>query len=286
MSPLKVLVTGSKGQLGQELCHVLINEGHDVTGLSRVELDVTNAEAVLNMLNRCQPDIVIHTAAYTDVNRAEKEPEKAFLVNSLGTENVALAVKQIGAKMVYISTDYVFDGTSQYPIREEEATNPLSIYGRSKLLGEEHVRRILSHYFIIRTSWLYGRYGSNFVKKILEAGDHAKTVTVVNDQFGSPTYTGDLADAIAKLIVTDQFGLYHLSNSGSCSWYEFAREIFYLAGKDVLVEPCKTEEFKSPAKRPAYSILEHSRWRDNGYAEIRHWSEALEEFLAHYLISS
>ncbi|MBM7579229.1 dTDP-4-dehydrorhamnose reductase [Jeotgalibacillus terrae] len=286
MHPLKVMVTGSKGQLGQELCHVLMNEGHEVTGFSRPELDVTNPVEVRNKVKNCKPDVVIHAAAYTDVNRAEQEPEKAFQVNAIGTRNVALAVKEIGAKMVYISTDYVFDGTSQYPIREEETPNPLSVYGESKLRGEEYVRDILSDYFIVRTSWLYGRYGNNFVKKILEAGDLTQTVTVVNDQVGSPTYTGDLAAAIAKLIVTDQFGIYHLSNSGSCSWYEFAREIFYLAGKDVSVEPCKTEDFKSPAKRPAYSILDHGRWRENGFAEVRHWSEALEEFLTHYLISS
>ncbi|KIL43552.1 hypothetical protein KP77_32580 [Jeotgalibacillus alimentarius] len=286
MRPLKVIVTGSKGQLGQELCHVLMNEGHEVTGFSRLELDVTNPIEVQHIFTSCKPDIVIHAAAYTDVNRAEQEPEKAFQVNAVGTKNVALAVKEIGAKMVYISTDYVFDGTSQHPISEEETPNPLSIYGESKLKGEEYVRDILSDYFIVRTSWLYGRYGNNFVKKILEAGDLTQTVTVVNDQFGSPTYTGDLADAIAKLIVTDQFGLYHLSNSGSCSWYEFAQEIFYLAGKDVSVTPCKTEDFKSPAKRPSYSILDHGSWRENGFAEVRRWSEALEEFLTHYLISS
>lgn len=286
MHSLKVLVTGSKGQLGQEVCQVLTGAGHHVKGLSRLELDVTDAAAVQSVVNSYQPDVVIHAAAYTDVNRAEKEPEKAFLVNATGTRNVALAVKEIGAKMVYISTDYVFDGTSQYPIREEETPNPLSVYGESKLRGEDHVREILSEHFIIRTSWLYGRYGNNFVKKILEAGEQDQTVTVVNDQFGSPTYTGDLADAIAKLMMTDQFGLYHLSNSGSCSWYEFTKEIFHLAGKNVSVKPCKTEDFNSPATRPAYSIMDHGRWKENGFAEVRHWREALEEFLTHYLISS
>ncbi|TFE00027.1 dTDP-4-dehydrorhamnose reductase [Jeotgalibacillus sp. R-1-5s-1] len=286
MDTLKVLVTGSRGQLGKEIYHVLEKAGHQVIGLGRQQLDITISEDVLNTFKKYSPDVVIHAAAYTDVNNAENEQEEAFKVNGAGTKNVALAVHEIKAKLVYVSTDYIFNGASRSPIPEDTEPSPLSVYGQSKLEGEKYVKEILEDFFIVRTSWLYGQFGNNFVKKMLEAGDRLQKVTVVDDQFGSPTYTGDLAEAIAKLIMTDKYGTYHLSNSGSCSWYEFAKKIFELADKEVTVVPCKTEEFKSPAKRPEYSILEHGKWKGNGFEEIRHWSNALEDFLTHYLISS
>jgi dTDP-4-dehydrorhamnose reductase len=226
-----------------------------------------------------KPEVVIHCAAYTKVDQAESEPDEAYRVNADGTRNAALAAEQIGAKFVYISTDYVFDGKANAPYRENDRTDPQSVYGKSKLAGEQWVQSLSSRYFIVRTSWVYGKYGSNFVKTMLRLAEERDRLKVVSDQVGSPTYTLDLAQFLLELVQTDHYGIFHASNSGACSWYEFAKAIFEERGMIVQVEPCTTAEFPRPAPRPAYSVLDHGAIRAHGLKPLRPWREALSNFL-------
>jgi dTDP-4-dehydrorhamnose reductase len=225
------------------------------------------------------PDAVVHCAAYTKVDQAESEPDEAYRVNAYGTRNAALAAEEVGAKFVYVSTDYVFDGRADKPYREYDRTDPQTVYGRSKLAGEQLVQSLSSRYFIVRTSWVYGKYGANFVKTMLKLAEDRDRLKVVHDQVGSPTYTLDLARFLLELVRTDYFGIYHASNSGICSWYEFAKAIFEERGLNVQVEPCTTEEFPRPAPRPAWSVLDQGAIRAHGFKPIRPWREALRSFL-------
>lgn len=276
---MKVVVTGAKGQLGTDLVHLLADRGYEVYGYGREELDITNFEQVKQVISEVNPDVVIHAAAYTKVDLAESEPDQAFLINAYGTRNVAVVSEAVGAKLVYISTDYVFDGMATTPYNEFAPTNPLSIYGKSKLAGEQFVRDLHSKFFIVRTSWVYGKHGNNFVKTMLKLAQERDELMVVHDQVGCPTYTVDLANCILELIQTEKYGVYHVSNSGHCSWYEFAKAIFEEAGIEVKVNPCTTKDFPRPAPRPAYSIFDHLAWRLNGFKEVRSWKFALREFL-------
>ncbi|MGG1553511.1 dTDP-4-dehydrorhamnose reductase [Paenibacillus ferrarius] len=275
---MKIIVTGANGQLGQEVVKQL-DRHHEVFGLGREQLDITNKQQCLEVLGAIRPDVVIHSAAYTAVDLAESEEEKAFLINATGTENLVIAAERVGAKFCYISTDYVFDGTSTNGYREYDETNPQSVYGKSKRAGELHVRELSSKAFIVRTSWVFGMYGANFVKTMLLLAQTRDSLKVVNDQVGSPTYTVDLAMFLEQLIQTEHYGTYHVSNSGVCSWYEFACAIFEESGIDIKVEPCTTDEFPRRAPRPKYSVMKHDAIRANGFKEIRPWQDGLKAFL-------
>lgn len=275
---MRIVVTGAKGQLGQDIVK-LLGQKHQVHGLSREQLDITNEAKCFQILKEINPDVIIHSAAYTAVDAAETDEEMAFKVNGHGTRNLALAAEQIGAKFVYISTDYVFDGKAVKVYREDDATNPQSVYGKSKRAGEMHVQSISSKHFIVRTSWVYGIYGNNFVKTMLHLAKTQDSLKVVSDQFGSPTYTVDLVGFLEQLIRTDRYGVYHASNTGVCSWYDFASAIFEESGSSIKVEPCSTEEFPRPAPRPRNSAMEHEAIRANGFEDLRPWREGLQAFL-------
>lgn len=276
---MKVLVTGAKGQLGTDLVRMVKNKGFEVFGYGREELDITNTNQVNGVFSYINPDVVIHTAAHTKVDLAESEPDQAFLVNAIGTRNIAVASEKISSKIVYISTDYVFDGTASEPINEFKPSNPLGVYGESKLAGEQFVLNLHSKFYIVRTSWVYGRYGNNFVKTMLKLGEEKKELSVVDDQIGAPTYTVDLAERIIDLIQTEKYGVYHISNSGQCSWYEFAKAIFEESAIDVKVVPCTTKDFPRPAPRPSFSVLDHMGLRLNGFKEMPSWRDSLKKFL-------
>ncbi|MGG1071858.1 dTDP-4-dehydrorhamnose reductase [Priestia megaterium] len=275
----KVLITGANGQLGKELVELFTEKGFEVHGFGRDKMDITNQAQVQEMISTLKPNIVLHSAAHTKVDLAESEPEQAFSINAYGTRNVAVAAEAVGAKLVYVSTDYVFDGTTDEPYSEFSPTSPLGVYGKSKLAGEQFVRDLHSRFFIVRTSWVYGKYGTNFVKTMLKLGEEKKELSVVSDQIGCPTYTLDLAHVILELIDTEKYGMYHVSNSGSCSWYEFAKEIFKISKMEVQVKPCTTADFIRPAKRPKYSVLDNLSVKLNNFKEPRSWKSGLREFL-------
>ncbi|MRN54382.1 dTDP-4-dehydrorhamnose reductase [Paenibacillus monticola] len=282
---MKVFVTGSAGQLGQDVVLLLQQQGHEVLGCDRQEMDITDLDQCQKVIGDFAPEVVIHCAAHTAVDAAESDIDAAYLINATGTRNVALAAEKAGAKLVYISTDYVFDGLGTLPYHEYDNTNPQSIYGKSKRAGEILVQSFSSKYFIVRTSWVYGKYGNNFVKTMLKLGQEKPLLQVVNDQKGSPTYTVDLTKFILELIQTEKYGVYHASNSGACTWYEFTGAIFAEA-EDILglsftakIEPCGTEQFPRPAPRPRNSVMDHLSIRTNGFQDIRHWREGLRDFL-------
>ncbi|MGG0590887.1 dTDP-4-dehydrorhamnose reductase [Priestia megaterium] len=275
----KVLITGANGQLGKELVELFTAKGFEVYGFGRNKMDITNQAQVQEVISTLKPNIILHSAAHTQVDLAESEPEQAFSINAYGTRNVAVAAEAVGAKLVYVSTDYVFDGTTDKPYDEFSPTSPLGVYGRSKLAGEQFVRDFHSKFFIVRTSWVYGKHGNNFVKTMLKLAKEKKELSVVADQIGSPTYTLDLANSILEIVASEKYGIYHVSNGGSCSWYEFAKAIFEESGMDIKVNPCTTAEFPRPAARPVYSVFEHMSLQLNGFQKPRKWKEGLSHFL-------
>ena len=242
---MKILITGSNGMLGHDLANAL--EGHELILTTSKTLDITDKDHTIEFICDAEPDIVINSAAYTDVDGCEENHDLAYAVNGEGVRNLAMACREIDCPLVHISTDYVFDGSATEPIAEDGEIGPISIYGKSKLQGEEAIQEILDKYFIIRTAWLYGLNGKNFPKTMLELAESHSEITVVYDEVGTPTYTQDLAYGISELIETDRYGIYHLTNSGSCSWCEFARYIFEIAGKDVNVIPVTASEFARTA---------------------------------------
>jgi dTDP-4-dehydrorhamnose reductase len=277
---MKVLITGSSGMLGHDLVNAVSLKGWDSLVLVRSEVDITDLKKLRHIIEEFNPDTVIHCAAYTDVDGCEKDPDTAFKVNGLGTKNVAISSREAGASMVYISTDYVFDGEKKEPYNELDIPNPINEYGRSKLLGEYYVQHFLDRFSIVRTSWLFGKKGKNFVKTIIEHMKKENKLTIVDDQIGSPTYSKDLAEKIGELIEGEGCGIYHITNTGSCSWYEFAVKTAELAGfQDQIIEKTDSESFKRPANRPKNSILENRLLRIEGYNLLRSWEEALMEHL-------
>ncbi len=270
---MKVLVTGANGMLGQDLCPILEDIGAFVIETDADNLDITDEKLVEDAISQVKPDIVIHCAAYTNVNAAEEDLQTALLVNEKGAENVAKACKKQDCLMVYISTDYVFDGTSEKPYKPEDKTNPINAYGLTKLKGEEAVQKNCDKYYITRTSWLYGHHGKNFVETMLSMAEKPE-LKVVDDQIGCPTWTVELSNGILKLIGAQKpYGIYHICGSGFTSWYGFAKEIFLQTGLAVNLKPCATDEFPSPAKRPKYSVMDNDKI-------CRDWKVALKDYLS------
>lgn len=277
---MRVLVTGAGGMLGYALLPVL-QADHEVIGLTRKDGDLCDEGAVRNIFEHQKPEVVIHLAAYTNVDGCELEPQKAKAGNEDATLNVAKAAEKAGASLLYISTDYVFDGKQEHPYREDDTPNPLSVYGRTKLMGERHIQNTLSRYFIVRTSWLFGPKGKNFVSTIFRLAGEKPEIRVVNDQKGSPTYTRHLAQKLAELITRDEYGIYHITGQGSCTWFEFARKIVGFGGfQKVRVTPVSTQEFVRPAPRPACSILANQRLASLGIGLLSEWEIGLQDYLA------
>lgn len=289
---MKLLITGGSGQLGSELNRVLEEQcselgaipgcyqGAEVTCVDVDELDITDLDAVISFVQKGCFDLILNCAAYTNVDSCEVDRDAAFRVNALGARNLAMAAERVGAKLVHVSTDYVFAGDGDKPYAEWSLCNPKSVYGESKLLGEQYVRDFCSRYFIVRTSWLYGYVGHNFVKTIQKAARERGAVKVVDDQRGNPTNAADLAHHLLKLGAGEQYGVYHCTGEGECSWYDFACKIVEYSGIDATVTPCTTEEFPRPARRPAYSSLDHMMLRNTVGDEMRPWQEALQYFIA------
>ena len=275
---MKILITGSNGMLGHDLREVL-KDNHDLVLTTSKTLDITDKKQVMDFIGDSKPDIVINSAAYTDVDGCEENKDLAYAVNGEGVRNLALACREVDCTLLHVSTDYVFDGTARDPIAEDGEIGPISVYGKSKLEGEKAILEILDKYFIVRTAWLYGINGRNFPKTMLELAKNHSEITVVYDEVGTPTYTPDLAYGISQLIETDKYGIYHLTNSGSCSWCEFSRLIFEIADKDVKVIPVTASEFARPAPRPSYSVLENKNWIDNGFKPLRDYKEAIREYI-------
>jgi dTDP-4-dehydrorhamnose reductase len=278
---MKVVVTGAKGQLGQDVMKQLQAENHEAIGTDRENLDITKEANVLKFISEVKPDVILHCAAYTNVDAAENDRDTAYQINALGTEYLAKAAKAVDAKMLYISTDYVFDGTATKPYEVDQPTKPLGVYGETKFAGEEMLKQYVEKYFIVRTAWVFGIGGNNFVKTMIRLGEERGEVGVVHDQVGSPTYTVDLASLMLELMKTDKYGTYHATNGGVCSWYEFAVEIFKQAGmSQVKVSPLTTDQFPRPAQRPAYSVLSKRKMEEAGFTPLRDWKEALSAYLA------
>ena len=275
---MKVLIIGSEGMLGHDLVDIL-SEENEISTTTIDTLDITDIEKTIETVKNNNPDVVVHAAAFTDVDGSESKADLAYQVNVLGSRNVAVACRETDSALVYICTDYVFDGTKGTPYQEYDQTNPLSVYGKTKHLGEVYVRDLLSKFYIVRTSWLYGYHGPNFITTMLKLAETHDTISVVSDQIGSPTYTVDLAKAIAKLIKKPAYGIYHVTNSDHCSWYEYAQLIFEIAGKDIDLKPVTTEEFGSPAPRPKYSVLDNYNWKMEGFPKIRSYKDALKEYM-------
>lgn len=281
---MKVIITGASGQLGTDLCKALCDV--DIVPLTHADIEVTDLTSVKKACQRHHPDVIINTAAYVRVDDCEDNRDKAFLVNALGARNMAVVAQELGARLVQVSTDYVFGGGGirHTPYTEFDSPAPLNVYGSSKLAGEDFVRHLCTRYFIVRGSGLFGTAGSsgkggNFVETMLRLGKERNELRVVNDQIFSPTYTKDLADKIARLIVTDYYGIFHITNSGACSWYDFTREIIRLAGLTTRVTPITSDQFPQKARRPAYSVLDHFHLRLLGMDEMPSWQEALKEYM-------
>jgi dTDP-4-dehydrorhamnose reductase len=273
---MKVVLTGASGMLGHDL--QIAFKDTEVAGFSSASLDVTKLDAVVERIRNAGPDIVIHAAAFTNVDRCESEPEKAYLVNGIGTRNVAMACEEAGCPVVYISSDYVFNGRKASPYNEWDDPNPVNTYGLSKLMGERFVSTLTNRFYIVRTSWLYGREGKNFVDTIIRLLSEKERIEVVNDQVGCPTYTLDLARKVRELIGKG-YGIYHVTNTGTCSWFDFAVAIAAKRGIRKDIVPVTSEQFKRPAERPAYSVLGNNMLRLEGIGEPRKWEEALGEYL-------
>ncbi len=273
---MRILVTGAHGQLGREIARQ--GQNHELILTDVDTLDITDGKQVRSLFQAVHPQAVIHCAAYTNVDGAEKDHDTTFRVNVIGARNMAAGCLETGARMVYVSTDYVFDGAGTNLYREFDPVHPQTVYGLTKWQGEEIVRQILGRHYIVRTAWLYGE-GNNFVRTMLRLAETQKSLQVVQDQIGTPTSTVDLTWSIFRLLAEDAYGTYHASCQGQCSWYEFACEIFRQTGKAIEVIPVTTAESSRPAKRPAYSVLDNYMLRMSVGDPLRQWQEALREYL-------
>lgn len=276
---MRILVTGASGQLGYDVERELERRGIEHLGTSSRELDITDREAVERLMAAYRPDAAIHCAAYTKVDLAEDEPERCWAVNADGTRNLAAACRKTGAKLLYISTDYVFPGTGERSYETGDPTGPVNTYGRSKLAGELAVQSLLEKYFIVRISWVFGKNGNNFVKTMLRLAETKAELSVVCDQIGSPTYTADLAPLLCDMVQTERYGVYHATNEGTCAWSEFAEAIFELAGRQVVVHPIPTSAYPTRAARPLNSRMSKECLHSNGFQELPEWKNALARYL-------
>ena len=280
---MKVFVTGVRGQLGYDVVNELEKRGLEAIGVDIQEMDITDADSVNNVIGEAAPDAVIHCAAYTAVDAAEDNEELCRKVNAEGTQNIANMCKRLDIPMIYISTDYVFDGQGERPWLPEDERAPLNIYGQTKYEGELAVQNTLDKYFIVRIAWVFGINGKNFIKTMLNLGKTRDHLTVVNDQFGSPTYTYDLARLLVDMILTDKYGIYHATNEGICTWYEFACEIFRQAGITVDVAPVTADQYPAKAKRPSNSRMSKDKLEENGFERLPSWQDALGRYLKEIL---
>lgn len=289
---MNILITGSYGQLGNEIASILkikssdigrISEEYDdcnVTAVDMDRLDISNLEQVYEIVSTVQPDVVFNCAAMTNVDACETDFETAMRVNAIGARNVAMAAEEFGAKIVHVSTDYVFGGDATVPYCEWDLTNPNTIYGKSKALGEKYVSDFSTKYFILRTSWLYGLVGHNFVKTMIKLGSSKEEISVVGDQRGNPTNANDLAHHMLKLALTEDYGVYHCTGEGECSWADFAKKIMEFAALDCIVKPCTTDEYPSKTPRPAFSSLNNLMLKTSDVGnEMRQWEVALQDYI-------
>lgn len=276
---MKVLVTGVNGQLGYDVCKVLARRGIEHVGADLADFDITDRKAARDFILACRPDAVIHCSAWTAVDAAEDQPEKVEAVNIEGPRHIALACREIDAKMVYISTDYVFPGDGDCFYEVDDPTGPKSVYGATKLGGELAVKELLEQYFIVRVSWVFGKNGNNFVKTMLKLAETHNEVSVVCDQIGSPTYTADLAPLLCDMIMTEKYGTYHATNEGTCSFAEFAEEIFCQVGMDTHVRHITTSDYPAKAKRPLNSRMSKKALDLAGFARLPSWPDAIRRFL-------
>jgi dTDP-4-dehydrorhamnose reductase len=276
---VKVLVLGAGGQLGAELVRACAAAGDEVIGATRADIDIADGARLRDVVRAQRPGAVFNAAAYTAVDRAESDTERAELINGRAVARLAQVCRDLVAPLVHFSTDYVFDGTATEPIPEDAATAPVSAYGRSKLHGEEALMGSGADAYLVRTSWVYGAAGPNFVKTVLRVTREKGEMSVVGDQRGSPTWARDLAVASRRLLEVGSPGIYHLTNSGECSWYELALAAVELTGIDAEVRPITTADYPTPARRPAYSVLANRRWAELGEPPLRPWREALAEFI-------
>jgi dTDP-4-dehydrorhamnose reductase len=288
---MKIIITGAKGQLGSQMVNILknghselgpINEAYknaEVIGIDVNELDIKDLQAVRNFMKNERPQIVINPAAYTNVDACESNEDLAFKVNAIGARNIAISCEEVGAKLVHVSTDYVFEGNATKAYKEYDITGPVSVYGKTKLAGENYIREFCSKYFIVRTAWLYGYNGNNFVKTIIKAAKEKGHLEVVDDQRGNPTNAEDLAHHLLKLAVTDEYGVYHCTGEGECSWYDFAKAIVEYSNIPCTVSPITSKKINRAAKRPSFSSLDNMMLRCNVVDEMRNWTEALKMFI-------
>lgn len=276
---MKWLILGAGGQLGRDVGELLVAQGDHVVPCGREQLDVTNQKEVMACVERCQPDVILHCAAYTDVDGAEADQKECTLVNVYGAMNVANAASYFNTDLFYISSDYVFGDDGQLPLEIDDTKKPKNTYGFSKLSAENEIRSALSHYFILRTSWVFGIHGNNFVKTMLRKAKEGEQLEVVDDQFGSPTYTRDLAGLIAQIARSKQYGIYHAANEGVCSWHQFAQEIFRQINQTPILRAVSSEQLDRPAQRQKNSRLSQQSLTEGGFSLLPPWQNALSRFL-------
>ena len=282
---MKVLIVGSLGMLGSDLVAVF-HSRHEVLGVDRAQMDITSLEQCMAQVEKFLPDVIINAAALTWVDYCETHEQEAFLVNGVGPANLARAAARCGAILVHYSTDYIFDGCKETPYLEDDEPNPRNVYGRSKLQGEEQVRKFCPNHLIIRTSWLFGAHGNNFIRTILDAAQKGAPLRVVNDQKGSPSYSKDVASHTLLMVERGCRKTYHLTNRGACSWYELAlKALEYAHLHGVVITPVSTREFPRPASRPANSVLANSRLQQEGLPLLRPWQSAVKDYVEDYLLS-
>ena len=272
----RVLVTGAAGQLGHDVLRQLTNV--DAIGCDRAEMDLCDSQEIRDYLEIIAPDAIIHCGAYTAVDKAEDDRDMCFAVNEEATKEISEYCKRKDTLLIYISTDYVFDGTKPTPYLETDPPEPIGVYGLSKYLGETHVRQVKRH-FIVRISWVFGHHGANFVKTMLKLSQVRNSLTVVADQYGSPTYTEDLAPILIKMLDSNKYGTYHATNEGFCSWFDFARKIFEVKGITMDLIPVTSDQYPTRAKRPANSRMSKSKLKESGIGTLPTWEDALKRFL-------
>lgn len=277
---MKVLVTGAKGQLGHDVVKELKKRNIECLGVDIDNFDIADELATSAFITNYYPDCIIHCSAYTAVDKAEDNPELCKRVNADGTRNIAKICKEVDAKMIYVSTDYVFPGTGEHEYETDDPTGPLGVYGKTKLEGELAVKEILDKYFIVRISWVFGKNGNNFVKTMLHIGKERDEVNVVCDQIGSPTYTADLAQLLCDMVITEKYGTYHATNEGICSWAEFTHEIFKLAGYRTKVNFIPTSDYPTKAKRPLNSRMSKRNLVKAGFRKLPSWQDALRRYFS------